>query len=121
MASEPMTDERLYEIEAICIMPGDVDDEAWEALRDSLLEIKHLRAALERLRAENAVMRPMVEALADNDGNVGWSRETDAYWCHYCERECQDRTSLQHAPDCQYDRARAFLASAGQAAESKGE
>lgn len=77
--------------------------------------LEELERESHRLRAENAAMRPVVEAVAAlskfNDVCPCWNDGTTASdWL---------ATGGVHRTDCRYEQARAFLAAAGQAAESE--
>lgn len=94
---------------------------AWDAMMENvagLPEIERLRAENERLRAENAAMRPVVEAVAEH---VGVYVSEHFRQCAFCGNGAIESRIIAHADDCEVAQARAFLASAGQAAESEGE
>lgn len=128
--NEPMTDERLSEIRARvknawaiqAVGPANMGDlEPWQLqsiavayvddAADLLDEVDRLRAREQALAAENAAMRPIVEAvanLADNSYGV----------CVVCGFDSDD-----HGPGCPAEQARAVVAAhpATDTAESEGE
>ena len=67
---------------------------------------ERLQVEVDRLKAENAAMREIVQAVAQTDPTYGseWRQ------CHYCH-EIDLPDAFQHADDCPVTKARALLAS----------
>jgi hypothetical protein len=90
------------------------------------LELAHQDAEIERLRAENAAMRPIVAAVATEDTIAHMGEDGDIYACIFCTGKDDRKHSKPstvfkffiHAPDCIVLPARAFDAAHAHSGET---
>ena len=76
-------------------------ERGWDQARD---DVETLLDEVKRLRAENAALREIAQAVAGNDD------ETDVGLCPFCSQNIDADEDLSHAPDCPDTRARVLLA-----------
>src|SRR5690348_9764704 len=99
--SEPMSEERLVEVrqyahairEKMQGSEGAPTELVWAGIC-----IMELLAEVERLRAEVAAMRPIVEAVAKLDGEMHGSVVV-CQWCNAYTTSLKD-IPVKHEPDC---------------------
>lgn len=126
-ANEPMSDDMLTDDEREIITEEYIRSVKRE-LAEALAEVDRLRAREQALAAENAVMRPMVDAVAEAEAEPMqlYASEGDAvYVAELAASEGWEETTITiHVPRDTYERARAFVAAhptAAGEAESEGE
>ncbi len=77
---------------------------AWDAMMSNVAGLPEI----ERLRAENAAMRPIVQRVAEH---TAWPNfRADLYMCLFCTAAAGHLSDLQHDANCIAEQARAFVA-----------
>ncbi len=119
--NEPMTDKRLAEIQARvknawamqAVGPANFGELKRSQLQSIAVayvdDVADLLAEVERLRAENAAMRMIVEAMA-KEVEPRWYNEAGKWGCEFCTEESYNKRLFVHSNACPVTKARACVA-----------